>query len=140
MKKILFILFLLVPFFVYAEYDESKISIESVGIEYTNGLGRVVRNPNVNGMSINVYNEFVNLDDSIVYYFDVKNNSGEDIVVLASEDYSGYVDYYIFDPVNDYIVKNGTTGRFKLVFEYMSIPDNSQFSDGVVHDTKTISL
>ncbi len=140
MKKILFMLVLLIPFIVYAEYDESKVTIESLIKTKTEGYGKEINSPRINGNNINLEVQFTEVDDSVTYDITIKNESGEDIELYNKLDKSDYVDYTLMAPDLDYVVKNGSSKTFQLQVEYAHAVPESAADEGIYYDNKVYSL
>ncbi len=140
MKKILFLLMLLIPFIVYGEYDESKVTIESLIKTKTEGYGKEKNAPRINGNNINLDVQFTEVDDSVTYDITIKNESGEDIELYNKLDKSDYVDYTLMAPDLDYVVKNGSSKTFQLQVEYAHAVPESAADEGIYYDNKVYSL
>ena len=140
MKKILFMLILLIPFLVYAEYDESKVTIESFYKSSTEGLGKEEGKAFVNGTNVTFHIQFTELYDSVTYDMVIKNESGEDIELYNRSYSSDYVDYILTSSDSDYVVKNGASKSFQLEVEYANQVPDSEADDNVYYDNKTYSL
>ena len=120
MKKILFILILLIPYIIYAEYDESKVTIESFTLVDTEGYGKELSNPTIdnNGISFNI--QVSNKGDSVTYQLVIKNESGEDVELYNRSSADDYVKYILISPTSDYVVKNGQENSFQIKAIYDS--------------------
>ena len=140
MKKILFMLILLIPFIVYAEYDESKITIESFGMSSHEGNGSENATAVINGKNVNFNYEVSDVGDKITFDMVIKNESGEDIEVYNRLDKSNYIDYMLISPDLDYVVKNNSTKTFQLVVEYVNQVDEALLASGSIRDDKTYKL
>ncbi len=136
MKKILFMLILLIPVIVFAE----DISISSFEVNSTSGLGKVVSDPSHEDMNINVYNEFSNVGDTVTYDLVINNNSDEDVEINNNIDNSDYVDYMLIASDSDYVIKKDSNKSFQLVVKYANQPSESSFVGGVVSDNKNITI
>jgi len=79
MKKLLFIFLLLIPFMVYAEYDESKITIKSFTKVDSEGYGKELSSPSITNNEISFNIQLSNRGDSVTYELVIKNESGEDV-------------------------------------------------------------
>ena len=140
MKKILFIFILLIPFIVYAEYDESKITIESFGMSSHEGHGTENATAVINGKNVNFNCEVSDVGDKITFNMVIKNESGEDIEVYNRLDNSNYIDYMLISPDLDYVVKNNSTKTFQLVVEYVNQVSEEALASGSIRDDKTYTL
>jgi hypothetical protein len=128
------------PFIVYAEYDESKVTVQSVRKDSTEGYGKEVNGPRVSGKDINLDIQFTYLDDSITYNLVIKNESGEDIELYNKLVESNHVEYMLIAPDLDYVVKNGSSKTFQLHIEYTHQVAESEADEGVFYDDKVYSL
>ena len=140
MKKILFMLILLIPFIVCAEYDESKITIESFGMSSHEGHGSENASAVINGKNVNFNYVVSDVGDKITFDMVIKNESGEDIEVYNRLDKSNYIDYMLISPDLDYVVKNNSTKTFQLVVEYVNQVSEEALASGSIRDDKTYTL
>ena len=136
MKKILFMLFLLIPFMVYAE----DISISSFEVSSTSGLGKVVSNPSYEDMNIDIYNDFYNVGDAVTYDLVISNNSDEDVEISNNIDDSDYLDYMLIASDSDYVIKKDSNKSFQLVVKYVNQVSSSSFVNDVISDNKNIVI
>ncbi|MBR6133168.1 MAG: hypothetical protein IKQ29_00465 [Bacilli bacterium] len=131
MKKILFILILLIPFIVYAEYDESKVTVESIDLAYIEGFARN-NGVSVDGNGINLSCYVGDVGDRLVYNLVVKNESGEDVELYHRLDKGDNINYVLMAPDLDYVVKNNSSKTFQLSVEYVNQVNVSNLVNGPI--------
>ena len=140
MKKILFIIILLFPFIVKAEYDESKITIESFGMSYKEGYGSETSTPTISGRTVNFSYEVSDIGDKIIFDMTIKNTSGEDIELYNRTSTSNHIEYLLTTSDLNYVVKNNTSKTFQLQVKYVNPVEENDLENGPYNDTYTYSL
>ena len=140
MKKILFLLILLIPFIVYAEYDESKVTIKSFTKVATTGYGEELSSPTITDDGIKFNIKVSNKDDSVTYELVIKNESGEDIEVYNRIEKDDYIKYTLNTSDLDYVVKNGEEKTFVISALYDNLIEETKLSSGSYNNTHVYSL
>ena len=140
MKKLLFILILLIPFIVYAEYDESKVTIKSFTKVATTGYGEELSSPTITDDGIKFNIKVSNKDDSVTYELVIKNESGEDIEVYNRIEKDDYIKYTLNTSDLDYVVKNGEEKTFVISALYDNLIEETKLSSGNYNNTHVYSL
>ena len=138
MKKILFMLILLIPFFVYAECD-SKVTISKLEFSEKKGYAEELEQSSYECNNIKLNIKMYNKDDSIIYNLTIKNNSDDDVElnnVIDSK--SEYIVYKIED--KDLIVEKGKEKTFKLSATYTKPADPVLLVNGTIEDNQVMNL
>ena len=123
--KYLLIIFLFLPFMVYAEENLNISSVEKVGVE---GYTEEITTPTIENDTIKLNIKMYDLNDSITYKITINNNSDNDYYIDVNnmiEDSSSYIDYNI-SLVGDYNeFKSKTSREMLLKITYSNAVDNS---------------
>ena len=138
MKKIIFMLILLIPFFVYAECD-SKVTISKLEFSEKKGYAEELEQSSYECNNIKLNIKMYNKDDSIIYNLTIKNNSDDDVELNNIFDSkSEYIVYKIED--KDLIVEKGKEKTFKLSATYNKLVSPTLLVNGTVEDNQVMNL
>jgi len=140
MKKILFMLILLIPFIVYAECD-SKVIISKLELDSKKGYTEEIEPSTYECNNIKLNIKMYNKDDSIIYNLTIKNNSDYNIELsnkFTSDSESEYIVYKIED--NDLNIEKGKEKTFKLSATYTKLASPTLLVNGPFEDNHTMNL
>ena len=134
MKKIILLIILLLPFYVYAEdsCSQDDIQIESIVLDSTQGNIEQTSKPNTDNNSINLGLKANVIDDNATYKVVIKNISNQDYVFDKSSLSTDYLNYDITYEDNSDIVKAGESKTIYLKVHYATKPSTESLSNGVV--------
>ncbi len=134
MKKILLIILLLIPFYVYAEdsCNQDDIQIESITLDSTQGNIEQTIEPTNDNNSINLGLKANVIDDNITYKVVIKNTSDKDYTFDQNSLSTDYLNYDITYEDGSDIVKAGESKIIYLKVHYATKPAENTLSNGVV--------
>ena len=145
MKKLLLtiiLLLLFVPVLVNAaQCDTSKVYIDSIGIENTNGNVVELENANAQDKKVNLNLRMATKNDEIVYKVVLKNDSTEDYEINKNSIglNTDYLEYSLESDKNN-IVKANSTKTIYLRVKYKTEVDPSKFVNGEYQDEITMKV
>ena len=126
-KTILILLFLFIPFIVYADNNckEGTISIKEVSLSSKSPKTVVIGEPSIVGNQVNVDIKFFELNDYVEYNVLVKNNSNEEVKFNKynfniDSDYIGYS----VESKNSVILPNETSLILLKIYYKNEVPNN----------------
>ena len=123
--KYLPIIFLFLPFMVFAEENLTISSVEKVGVE---GYTEEITTPTIENDTIKLNIKMYDVNDSITYKITINNNSDNDCYIDVNnmiEDSSSYIDYNL-SLVGDYNeFKSKSNRELLLKITYSNAVDNS---------------
>ena len=138
MKKILFMLILLIPFFVYAECD-SKVTISKLELKEKKGYAEELEPSSYECNNIKLNIKMYNKDDSVIYNLTIKNNSDDDVEL--SNNFSSGSEYIVYKIEDDnLVVEKGKEKTFKLSATYTKQVDVTLLSNGTLEDNHVMNL
>lgn len=138
MKKILFLLLLLCPIFVFAAED---ITIDN--IQLVEKSDKVVELEQVKNEGLKIWFnlKFVDLNDYAKYEFDVINSSDIDYKLSDGSDFKeeSYISY-VYEGNDDLVIKAGETKNVVVKVVYSKKVENKDFVDNVYKSENNMSL
>lgn len=138
MKKILFLLLLLCPIFVFAAED---ITIDN--IQLVEKSDKVVELEQVKNEGLKIWFnlKFVDLNDYAKYEFDVINSSDTDYKLSDGSDFKeeNYISY-VYEGNDDLVIKAGETKNVVVKVVYSKKVENKDFVDNVYKSENNMSL
>ena len=132
MKKLILIIMLLIPMFVYATDDCNSEDIIIEKIDYVRVDGKTVElsEPKVDGQKINFDIKFSKLNDSIEYKLLLKNNSNEDYQIDENSiSYDNDNVSFILDYGESSVLGVKEEKEVSLIIKYDKKVDDSLFKD-----------
>ena len=140
MKKILFILLLLIPFMVSAADN-----VEVTGIEKVDQSETVIINnePTFEGIKVSFNFKFTKIGDFVKYKVSIKNNSDKDYEVDIGSVYSEgeYIEYAFSLTENDNeVLKAGETKEIYLTIKYNKKVPPEAYVDGAYVEQNVMSI
>ena len=140
MKKILFLILLLIPFVVNA--DNSGITIESVELVEQIGTSGVYSNEEHGSDNIDFNIRFNNLEDSVKYKIVIHNGTKDDYEIpegtVASSNKAFGFNTELTEDVS--VFKSGEDITMLLTINYDEELDDTGFVNGVFTETNTASI
>ena len=142
MKKILLLIILLLPFYVYAEdsCSQDDIQIESITLDSTQGNIEQTTEPNIDNNQINLGLKANVIDDNAIYKVVIKNTSDKDYTFDQSSLSTDYLNYDITYEDNSDIVKAGESKTIYLKVHYATKPTTESLNNGTLVNNPTISF
>ena len=144
MKKIVLpLLFMMLPFVVYAETcDIDKITIDNITIENKSNNVEEVEEATSNGKNINLNLSMAEVGDNIEYNFVVKNDSNEDYELdnTGLNLNTDHINYSFKTEDNSNIVKANSSKKVSLRVEYKTEVPEEKFESGTYNDNKTVTV
>ena len=138
MKKILFMILLMIPFFVYAECD-SKVTISKLELDSKKGYAEELEPSTYECNNIKLNIKMHNKDDSIIYNLTIKNNSDDDVELSDNfNSESEYIVYKIED--SNLVVEKGKEKTFKLSATYTKLASPTLLVNGTLEDNQVMNL
>ena len=136
MKKILFILFLLIPFFVYAEED---IVVESITLDSKSKDAIINEEPIIEGNSININADLFYVDDFVKYKVVIKNDTDNDYNISINDNNNEYVNYKLESNDGD-IIGSKSKKEYYLTITYKKSVDKELFINNIYNSNNSIKL
>ncbi len=140
-KLLLIILFLIIPYFVYAdECNTDNISIKSITL--SNSTNGVIEksDPIINGGSITLDLSMSELNDKIEYNLIIENKSKDDYELKNINGNSDYIVYSISTSDNSKVVKANSQKSVILTVEYKNEVSEELFNEGKFNDNKSVVI
>ncbi len=137
MKKILFILFLLIPFFVYAEED---IVVESITLDSKSKDAIINEEANVDNNSINLDVNLFYVDDFVKYKIVINNNTDNDYNLNINDNSNEYLDYKFESSNGDNSISKHSNKEYYLTITYKKSVDKELFINNVYNSHNSIKV
>ena len=128
MKKVLFIILLLIPFVVKA----ANVSITDVQEIEKKGQVEAKEDPTFDGLKITFNLKFVSLNDQISYDVTIKNNSQKDYEIDTGKAFSDgeYIEYNVTFDNDNKVIKAGETKHLTISLTYIKEVPADKLVDG----------
>ena len=139
MKKILFIILLLIPFMVMAE---EKVEITKVEEIKKSDTVTVNHEPTYEGLKINFDLAFTELEDSISYKVTIVNNTKKDYSIENGEEFSkgNYIKYEFKYLTDKKVLKPNETIELQIDITYANQVPPSTFLEGRYTETNALTI
>ncbi len=139
MKKILFIILLLIPFMVMAE---EKVEITKVEEIKKSDTVTVNHEPTYEGLKINFDLAFTELEDSISYKVTIVNNTKKDYSIENGEEFSkgNYIKYEYKYLTDKKVLKPNETIELQIDITYANQVPPATFLDGRYTETNELTI
>ena len=134
---------MLLPFIVIAETcDTNSIKIESINVKEKQGSVSETEPAKINGTTINLNLNMVNVGDSISYDMVIKNTSDEDLELdnNSINVSSDYIEYNVESSDNSNIVPANSSKTMTVKIKYKTKVNDSSYQNGKYNDNKTMTL
>ncbi len=142
MKKIKYLLIVLLSIFIIPVHAADDVSIESVDVLERSNNTEVVNPATFNGLEIKFDIKFVEKNDYIKYKVVVSNNSNKDYKISDTSKFnsSKYIkyDYSFNEGKNTVKAKTKQTMYITITFVDDQIPDSLKNADGTFTETKNM--